>query len=409
MVLTVLALAYAVMVPYGEGPDEDAHLCFVRTLAGEVPAAGGWAWGLPVLAVAPDDANFEVHQPPLYYGLATVCYRLAGLAGVRALNWLCTVALVLVTWRGLRELFDDDVAVAAAAVVALLPMQAFMAMRVNNDSLVNLLWAMVLWRWLHNLREGPSLRDGLWTGGLIGAALLTKQTSVALLPLVVLAAGLVGLLSRRWAETLAWLAATLAVAAGVAGWWYLRNCAVYGDPLAQRVFDLRFLATRATRATLSAEFAQRPDWSYWPYVFEWTVRTSVIYIGHQFFRLPRDVYPYHLAWLAATSAAGVAAVARRATRRVWDARLAATVLMACGLAGLVVLLVRFNAVYFQGQGRYLFPLLPAWALWLAGGPSRLFAPGSAGRRYGLLVAPLWLGLLNLLLLTAFVPGLCEPR
>jgi hypothetical protein len=78
-------------------------------------------------------------------------------------------------------------------------------------------------------------------------------------------------------------------------------------------------------------------------------------------------------------------------------------------AGLLLggLYVQFNTRYFQAQGRYFLPLLPGLALLLTAGLSRPFARGSALARYGLLVAPLWLALLDALLLAVYLPGLYE--
>ncbi len=402
-VLTLAALAYGHLVPFGQGPDEESHLLFVRTLAGGHPAAAGWAWGLPVFSTDPADLSFETHQPPLYYGLAAVAWKLGGLTAVRALSLLCAVLLVLVVWRLAVTVAGADLAAAAAAAVALAPMNGFLATRVNNDPMVNLLWAATLWRWAVTFRDGPSSREGLRVGLLIGAALLTKQNSLALLPLTVLAVALQP--GGRRPEAARQAAITLCVAALLAGWWYLRNLMVYGDWFAQAAFNQRFV-DRLTPVELARQFAHRPEWRYWPYVFQWVIRSATIYLGHGLFILPLDVYPVHLAVILAAGLAGAVAFGRR-WRRGWDAATATGVLLAATAVVVTALLVRFNVDYFQAQGRYLFLAWPAWALLLAGGPSRVFAAGSAGRRYGLLVVPVWLGLVNTLLLTAFIPGLFD--
>lgn len=402
----VVALAYLALVPYGQGPDEESHGLFVATLAGRESAAGGWAWGLPKLGTDPGDQNFEVHQPPLYYLLAAVGYRWVGLWPARLLSLLASLMLVWVVWRLVREVAGEDLALASAAVVALLPMQAFLATRVTNDPLVNLLWAIALWRWTITFRDGPSRREGLWAGLAVGAALLTKANSLGLLPLTFVALLLSGLRHRRWSAAMEQAAITLAVAGVIAGWWYVRNRLVYGDFLAQTVFDERFLAHRMTRDRLAVQFAHRPEWSYWPYVGEWIARTSVIYIGMGFLRLPAAIYPTQLSLIALAAIGGVAALGQR-WRRGFDAAAATSLLLAVGMALVAAMLVRFNLVYFQAQGRYLFLLLPGWALLLTAGWSRPFPPGSRLRSYGLLVMPLWFALVDLLLLGVFLPGLFE--
>lgn len=402
----VLSLVYGHLLPYGQGPDEESHGLFVQTLAGQAPPGTLWAWGLPVLSTAADDPNFEVHQPPLYYGLAATGYRLAGLTAASALSLLCGALLVWLTWRLVRAVAPADLALAAATIVALLPMNLWLASRVNNDPLANLLCAGALWRWTVTIRDGASRREGILCGVLTGLALLTKQNCLLLLPLTLLAAALTAKLHGDRPAAWRQAAVTIVLAAAIAGWWYARNLAVYGDLFAQSAFDARFLSTRLTPDKLAAQFVNRPGWSYWPYVGQWIVQTSVIYIGHNLFRLPQAVYPEHLCLLGWCAVGALWWLVGR-WRRGFDAQLAVALLLATGAALTLLLLLQFNRIYFQAQGRYLYLMLPAWALLLAAGPSRCFPAGSVGRKYGQAVLPLWFALLNLLLLTAYIPGLLE--
>lgn len=402
-----LVAGYGALVPRGQGPDEESHLLCVRTYAGQVVSEAGWAWGLPVFATAGEGLNFETHQPPLYYGLASWCYRLGGETAVRGMSLVCYLLLVVVTFRLVAALTGVDLALAAAAFVAWLPMHAFLAWRVNNDGLTNLLWAIALWRWCLALRDGPSVSEGWRSGLAVGAALLCKQSSLGLLPLALLAGVLVGANTTQWRRAAVQTAVCLGLALLLAGWWYARNVVLYGDLLAQTAFDARFLAVRTTRESLSTMMASRPDFHYWRYVWAWAVRSSVIYLGHDLFVLPWSVYQLHGPLLLVSGTLGGAGFAKLALRRPRDPRTGAGWLLGAGLLLSLVMLAKFNAVYFQAQGRYLFIMLPAWGLLLAGGASRLFPPGSRLRRYALWVLPGWLALLNLLFLTVYVPGLFE--
>ncbi|MBI5833977.1 MAG: glycosyltransferase family 39 protein [Armatimonadetes bacterium] len=409
MVLHLLAaLAYRHLVPLGQGPDEGSHVLFAQCLAGEAPAGTLWRLGLPVLQTGYEDPNFEVHQPPLYYILAQPFYRVGGAAGIGWLSLLASLATVWLVWRGARELTRPDLALAAAAVVALWPMQTFLAGRVNNDLLANALWAALLWRWARGLRLGPTAREGVCCGLLLGAALLTKQTSLVLVPTALAAATVIGWRSGQWRESGRQVAVTLLVAALVAGWWFARNHVVYGDLFAQAAFDERFLTRRMTPAALEAQFARHPQWRYWPYVLGWTLRSGVIYLDMGAKNiLPTGVYPLHAALLLLAGAGAGWSLVCRARHDRRDAGLAYAGLAACGAVVLTLLYVQFNQKYFQAQGRYFFGLMPVWGLLLAGGLSRPFRVDSVLRRYGVLIAPLWLGLLNLALLTRYVPGLYE--
>jgi 4-amino-4-deoxy-L-arabinose transferase-like glycosyltransferase len=409
----VAGSVYWALMPFGLGPDEGSHLLFIQTLAREGgpsgPAAGvDWRWGLPVLDTGEgrpagwDDPNFEVHQPPLYYLLALPFYAVAGVPGVQFLSLVLGVAFLVLTWRCLSEVAAPDLALAATVTVALLPMQTFLASRVNNDALVFPLWAWAFWRWAVVLRDGPTVREGVVSGAALGLALLTKQTALLLVPVSLLVAILAARRTGRWRDATAFWFALLGTAAALAGWWYLRNLVVYGDLFAQRAFDERFLGRRMTPEQLTALMQPgRPEWRYWPMVWDYTVRSYVIYIGHGADVLPHGVKPVQQALLGLGAAGSALALARRWRQRGLDPAVAVAAMLAAALAGLALMYVRFNLTYFQAQARYFLALSPAVALMLTGGLSRPFAPGSLARRYGLLVAPLWFGLLNALVLTTY--------
>lgn len=401
------AVGYRALVPHGVGPDEGSHALFIATLAGDEQPRAGWRLGLPVFSTEPDDENFELHQPPLYYLLALPGYRLAGPAGAVLVSLLASLLTIWLLWRLIGTVAAPDLAVAGAATAALLPMQCFMATRVSNDPLAAAWWTSALWCWVLAIRDGPTPRLGLLAGLAVGAALLTKQNSLVLLPLSLLAAALA---AGRWGWRSAArsLAVSLAVAALLAGWWYLRNAVVYGDLLAQRAFDARFLdpaAGRATPESLQPVLA-RLGVGYWSYVFDWTARTFVIYIGHGFERLPAGVTSAHL-WLTALCAGASTWVLVGRCRRGLDPPAATALLLLAGMVLVTLVFIRFNQTYFQAQGRYLHVILPGWALMYTAGPGRLLPAEAPARRYLVAAAPLWFGLLNLLILTVYLPGLFE--
>lgn len=407
VVCAAAVLAFGRLVPRGQGPDEEAHLSFVRVLAGQESAT--WRLGLPVLDTGVgqppgwDPQNFEVHQPPLYYALSAPGYCLLGTAAPVLLSLLAVLATVWLTWRLVREVASGELALAAAATVALWPQVQFLGSRVNNDSLANALAACVLWRLVRTLVHGPSAREGQWVGLGLGLALLTKQTALVLVPLVVLAP----LLTRQWRAAGVQVAWSLGVALALAGWWFGRNLAVYGDCFAQRAFDERF-CHRAHPADIVALLAKSATWSgygYWAYVRHWTLATLVIQLGGGTRPvLAEGLVPVQAALWALAALGSAVAVARRtpddpARRSAW--------LLGVGLVLLSGLYAQFNTKYFQAQGRYFFLLLPALATLLCAGLGRVWPAGSPLRRYGLLVAPLWHAFLGAMLFLVFLPGLFE--
>lgn len=265
----VRLLFYSSMLPLWEGYDEWAHFAVVRAMAydGQVlpPRDGGvprdvetslqlapvpWEMRyLPAPAASEDDfwrlpaetrearraafrtmpaewgretglgglKAYEALQPPLYYWLmAPVLWlgRGAGLAWqVMALRWMgsliASLAVPLVFRLGELVFGDEGLALGSAAVVALMPGMALDVARVGNDCV-----AVVLFTLLTVLAVSMPRREVL-LGIVLGLGLLTKAYFLAAVPALALVLG-----RRCWKP--------FAVAAAVAGWWYVRNLATTG-------------------------------------------------------------------------------------------------------------------------------------------------------------------------------------
>jgi hypothetical protein len=297
----LLALGYAWATPLGAAPDEGAHLKYVQVLAKE--------GRLPRLNLAQRrnslaDPDYESHQPPLYYALAVPFYALGKLAGgeaiggqaCRALSILIGLAGTVLVWLLARELAPERSALwlSAAGLAAFLPMRLSIIASVSNDALAEATNSLALLLMLRALRGPWGVRQAAWLGVALGAALLTKQNAVLLLPPALLA---IFLASKRTGETprspsvripgspkrrgeppehrnrsspfprkeglppvrgggrgvrspaseADWapmFVRTGLVLAGVtlllSGWWFARNQVLYGDPLAKRAFDWYF-------------------------------------------------------------------------------------------------------------------------------------------------------------------------
>jgi hypothetical protein len=135
--------------------------------------------------------NYETSQPPLYYTLAGLWWRIGqwlGFAGLglvywlRFLNVLFVAVLVWIGYGAAREMFPEQkfFTLGVPALIAFAPMQAFYS--IQNDVLSPVCFGMVfilllkLWR-----VEVP----GLWLGAALGlsmaAAFLNKLSNVPLL------------------------------------------------------------------------------------------------------------------------------------------------------------------------------------------------------------------------------------
>ncbi len=244
----LLGVSYAIFIPTWQVPDEPAHYNYIAALAAgdgiPVLEPGDYDQALlselttrrfpPGLSVEP--LEYEDHQPPLYYALAVPTYWLFGgrLLPLRLISVLIGAALIVVTYALVSVLFRlrPSLPPVAAALVAFIPQHVAMTAGVNNDTLGELMVAVILLLLVLYVRNG-TFRP--WRIGiLLGFALLTKTTAyvtVGVAFFAVLLRWRYECRSLRWA--LAHLAWMFLPALLIALPWYVRNGLVYGwhDPL----------------------------------------------------------------------------------------------------------------------------------------------------------------------------------
>jgi 4-amino-4-deoxy-L-arabinose transferase-like glycosyltransferase len=272
-VFLVLSLLFNFRTPVGRNgyfhtPDEGAHIAYVRYVAeqGRLPRFEGYS-----------GVGYEAHQPPLYYTLAAQAWRLGKLLplpparAVRMLSMLFGVLLVLVVYRIGLLLIPEVPAVAftAAGMTALLPMHVAICSAVNNDSLTNLLFALVLMEFaLLYTQTKPSRwlawRMGVWAG----LAGLTKVTALLLLPTMVVG----WLLVPRTHHTRRWLGLLVSVGLALAMMfpWFVRNMQLYDDPLLLKAFERTFAVTARAEQFLQGGASMT---EYLQLVADWTYRS----------------------------------------------------------------------------------------------------------------------------------------
>ncbi|MCB8933079.1 MAG: hypothetical protein H6534_06505, partial [Chthonomonadaceae bacterium] len=163
--------------------------------------------------------------------------------------------------------------------------------------------------------------------------------------------------------------------------WWVRNTNLYGDPLAIQAFGDAFAGTAQAKTFIEA-FGVAGYWIDW--VGWWTARSFVGAFGYMDIFLPAALYSVILAVFAI----GLAGWFARFFRETEDPA-AKTVRVVNLVFSLFVLafFLRFNAQYFQGQGRYLMPAVAAFATAMASGL------GFLGRGRALLPGLLAFGLL----------------
>lgn len=234
----VVGLCWALIVPPWQAPDEDSHFAYAQSLAERfaLPVSTrplGWSddqslaenasrafetahyssmmrfdWNpadnASYLAAArhhPNQSNgggpnAAAANPPLYYLYADLGYWAAyggnafdRLYAMRIWGVLLLALTVLGGWLLAGEIFGHNrlAQLTCAATVGLIPTETFIATSVNPDALMVPLWTFALWLGTRVIKRPGRLADALALGAVAGAAVLTKATSYALLPAIVLA------------------------------------------------------------------------------------------------------------------------------------------------------------------------------------------------------------------------------
>ncbi len=271
--VVVLGLAWSLLVPPWQAPDENYHFAYVQGLAegagipgeeeGQITSSEQqraaeavnadqlsanvnvrpvWSerlyedWRASPLAARDDGggqgvdnkANPARTNPPLYYALQSLPYYATSggtvidqLYLMRLFSFAFLLVMVAATWLLIGELFGSRplLQLAGASIVGLQPMAVFVSASVNPDSLLYAATAIVLWLGVRVLKRGLTPWSGAALCAALAVAILSKATAYAFVPavLVVLGVGLArldaGAVKRRAA-----VAAGVALAAPVLAW-----------------------------------------------------------------------------------------------------------------------------------------------------------------------------------------------
>jgi 4-amino-4-deoxy-L-arabinose transferase-like glycosyltransferase len=240
-------LAWSLIVPPFQVPDENAHYAYVQQVAergtlprqlpvgsglspredrtidalltfgvaghGENPAPDTEAQQQVIGQIAREelpakgsgDALSATANPPLYYALQAIPYKLMPsgkvldkLAAMRCLSALMGALTVLLVFMLLRELLPGTpwCWTVGALAVAFEPLFGFMSGGVNSDNLLYLAGAGVLWALARAFRRGLTPARGAVIGAFLATGLLSKFTLLGFIPAVAVA--LLLLVRRAW-------------------------------------------------------------------------------------------------------------------------------------------------------------------------------------------------------------------
>jgi 4-amino-4-deoxy-L-arabinose transferase-like glycosyltransferase len=305
----ILATIYSIITPIFEASDELWHYPMVKYLADnglQLP---------PQDPANPAPWRQEGSQPPLYYIISAIltagidtsdmeyvrrqnphadigivrpdgnANMMVHRAEAEAFPWHATtlavhvirffsIALglgtVLITYQLAREIFPDlpIVALGATALNAFLPMFLFISGSVNNDNLSNLLGNLLTLLTVRLLKvrdqQGLNWRTYALIGVVAGAGLLAKLNIGFLIPLVALGLLVASVRLRDWRPIVMGGVISGGITIAIAGWWYLRNQQLYGDPTGLNMF-LNMVGRRAVYANLPQLWSERHSFTqaYW--------------------------------------------------------------------------------------------------------------------------------------------------
>jgi 4-amino-4-deoxy-L-arabinose transferase-like glycosyltransferase len=324
----------------------------------------------------------ESWQPPLFYLTAGLVTQLIPPAPQtvlyigRLLAVLFAAATVYFCWLATRELAPQAPmwAIASAGLVMLLPALCFDSAHASNDSIAQLTATAAFCVWIRGLRHPEFDRYLLGAGAMVGLALLSKLTAVALIP------GLALIVVFRMFQvrptTLGlgnWLKRGLYMSGGatlstvlVCGWWFVRNVFVYGEPTGTAE-TLRSFAARFSKADFSS-----------PRIVHELVRYTLENLWGRFgwndITLSEEVY--RLCNTVSLVLVGLSVLSGVGELMLWIARRRSSdfvkwqisvVFLAIGLT-LFAGFIRFNkSILYMPQARYFFIMLLPGALLLTGG------------------------------------------
>jgi 4-amino-4-deoxy-L-arabinose transferase-like glycosyltransferase len=360
-----LSLVYWGRTPYGIPPDEGPHGKYVQHLVE--------TGHLPVFSSA-DRADYEYHQPPLYYRLGAPFFRLGKAlkfsdpaSMVRLFSLILGAIAIVLTYLAVAKLFSgradgQRLAVMSSGFVGLLPMHLMLSSSVSNDMLTEVIFSLTLLVCTAILMDGMTWLRTMVIGCVLGVGLLTKTTCIILFPVVLVAYLLAGRAKKiAWTSVGGHVATALAISLVIGGWWLMRNIRLYGDLLAISQFNKTFQDT-AKPDMLIVAFG--PLW-YLERLVGWTFASFWGVFGHMDTFMP--AWAYLIFGVASLSALvrGIPAVRDLMSKAGTVRDVLVIFTLTVGLVGIAFL--KFNASFFQVQGRYLYPaILPISVLWSMG-------------------------------------------
>ncbi len=395
----VMGIWFSIVVPPFETPDEIYHYAFARYVAAGngLPVQGESSTGpweqegsqaplyyiiTGALTAPIDQSDFDTLAAvnprgnigdPLYPGnknrmlYSSVRHPLLGTnLALHVGRWFSLVlgACTLLLLYGTANFAfpnSDWLPVVALVLVAFMPQFIFISASFTNDSMVIVMSAAVVY-WLARLLTGYRDRDvrmheWMILGVLLGLAALSKLQALGL---VVLASGVAVFIAwqkRSWRLFFTAAIATAIPALLIAGWWYWRNMALYGDWTGlQHLIALNGLRTDSMDIDDFWREFRGLRYSFWG-LFGW-------------FNILLPVWFYTIMDVVTVTAivGAIATVGTSFAREHWsvikrtEGQVRLMLFVWIGLSSALLLYWMMRAL--GSQGRLLFPAVTAIAVWI---------------------------------------------
>lgn len=381
LVYVIIATLFATQTPDWQTPDEPAHYNYIQQIAenGRLPfiEMGDWDQAYldelrstrfdAALLDNIDTIQYEDHQPPLYYLIATPVYLLTdgSLTALRLFSMLFGLVIIICAYGIGQALYPDrpQIGLGAAALVAFVPQHVHILASVNNDTLAWAVIAVTLLLTIHYvISDYPQRNTPILLGMLVGIGFITKSTTYFMGGIVVLA-----ILLRWWRareiDLSRHIVLFLIPALILGGLWWGRNIAVYGFP------DFLGLARHDAVVVGQPRTAELIDRIGFNGFIEEITRVTFNSFWGQFgwMAVPMQTRFYQaILGLLLLALAGWMLDTGRSQRQAghqngryaWLLLLATTVLA-------IMAFIYYNTEFQQHQGRYIFPMLIPLGLWLA--------------------------------------------
>lgn len=390
-----LGSLFAAVTPLWQTPDEPTHTAFVEnvaylhripTLQDEITPAvydslnksGYWPELVHSLRY-PGGRKMPLSaagHPPFYYIVVAPIFWAAtpfGIGGqVYALRLFGVLMAMLTVWLAYLTagvLFPKDrfIQVLTAVLIGLQPMFLFIMAGVNNDALINPLFAAGFYVLSLLIVKGFDRRRAVALGLLLGLGLATKPSFVIMIPAAFAALAVRAIMSRNVKEAARDAGLTALAGLFASSWFLLLNAKIYQTLLGN-----------------AAGGGGTPGWS--KFMSSSALRDYFLRkIGPQFFgefgwlAISMNPYVYEALYVFCLIAAFgfLVWLVRAARKREIKIPLTVSLIMMAGTTvGIIIAVMRFDILTGGGsQGRYLFTALVPISLFLAAGVRGLTPDG----------------------------------